>query len=148
MWLVLGVVLVVAVLVGLLLARSRRRAAWARLVEADEQEAAWFARELVPELRRNAGSAERLAGAWSVAGADRVRRLEDSLTAHAATSPDDVGRVRTSTLRDAVREARERLDALAGPLPPASPSAELDAVAAGLEAALARVTPPGRRTAG
>ena len=61
-WVLLVAVMVAAI--GLLVARrSRRRRSWeAELAEATA-ETAWFARELLPDLRR-ATSADELAGIW------------------------------------------------------------------------------------
>ena len=46
---------------------------------AAEDEVAWFARVLIPELRQS-GSAEQVAGGWAV-GSSRVSAVEDRLTA-------------------------------------------------------------------
>jgi hypothetical protein len=99
-----------------------------------------LARDLVPELRRS-GSREQAAGGWAVSSA-RVGTLEDRLTALTATAPDDPALQRATTLRDAVRASRTRLDALATPGTDQSLSTELDAVVTDLESAL-RPPPPG-----
>jgi hypothetical protein len=123
--------------------RARRRAAWdARLTPATA-EVAWFARELVPQLRAAAGSPERLAGAWAVGGAERVRALEDELTALAETAPDDADRAQALALRDAVRDGSGRIGVLTAGAVRADAVTELDAVAARLEAALAGPQPAG-----
>ena len=134
-WWSLGV-LVLAVVVAIpLLVRSRRRKAWDAELASASQEVTWFARVLLPQLQP-AISVDQLTGGWSV-GSGRVSDVQDRLTALAATAGRDADRARATQLRDAVREARERLDRLAaspgaGPLPQ-----ELAAIASSLEAALA-----------
>jgi len=122
-----------------LLVRARRRRAWRADLSAAEDEVAWFARMLVPELRQ-AGSPERVAGGWTVA-ASRVSAVEDRLTALEASAPDDAGRARTRTLRDAVRSSRGRMQELLGSAAPDTLSHGLDAIAAELEAALRAASP-------
>jgi hypothetical protein len=119
-----------------LLVRSRRRGSWHDELAAAEAEATWFARELVPELRGAAASTDRLTGAWSVAGAGRIAAAEDALTALTASAPDDAARSRALALRDAVRDGRRRVEVLTRDGVGANAGAELDAVAAGIEAAL------------
>lgn len=128
--------------------QARRRRAWADGWARTQAEAAWFARQLVPELREASTSPERLAGAWQVGGANRVRALEDELTALVASTPDDRRRADAVSLRDAVRTGRERIDALTAV---GSTSAEeaagkhlaaaLDAVAGLVESALSTTNP-------
>ena len=91
----------------------------------------------MPELRR-AGSGDQAVGGWGVS-AERVRALEDRLTALEATAPDDAGRRQARTLRDAVRAAVVRLEALADPGTGAALSTQLDSVANDLESALRSV---------
>jgi hypothetical protein len=132
-WLLAALVLALAVGIPLLV-RSRRRSAWQAELASTEEEVAWLARDLVPELRRS-GSREQAAGGWAVSSA-RVGTLEDRLTALTATAPDDPALQRATTLRDAVRASRTRLDALATPGTDQSLSTELDAVVTDLESAL------------
>ena len=141
-WLLAAGVLLSALGIPLLV-RARRRRAWTDRFVAAEAEAAWFARQLVPELRKATGSAERLAGAWQVGGAERVGALEDELTALIETAPEDRSQARALTLRDAVRTGRQRVDALtiSTPITVNYAAGELEAVTELVESALAS-TPP------
>ena len=94
----------------------------------------WLTRELLPELRR-AGSREQVAGGWAVSSAP-VGALEDDLTALDATAPDDARPSTARALRDAVRGARVRVEALVVPGSVESTSAVLDGVINDLELAL------------
>ena len=85
-WLLAAALVAAAVAIPLLLTR-RRRDAWRRELSEAEGELAWFARELLPELRR-ATSLEQVAGGWAVAS-NRVTAAEDRLTALETTGPDD-----------------------------------------------------------
>ena len=109
-----------------------------------QAEAAWLTRELVPELRRS-GSREQVAGGWAVSSA-RVRALEDSLTALEATSPDEPSGAQARALRDAVRAARVRVEALVAPGSGLSTSAELAGVSNDLELALRQAGPESHRS--
>jgi hypothetical protein len=125
----------VALAVGIpLLARARRRQAWRSDLGAAESEVAWFARMLIPDLRR-AGSADRIAGGWGVA-ASRVSALEDRLIALEMSAPDDAGRARALDLRDAVRSSRVHLEELVRSGASDTLMRDLDAIAARLESAL------------
>ena len=132
-WLLAALVAGLAIGVPLVL-RSRRRKTWQSDFATAKAEAAWLTRELLPELRR-AGSREQLAGGWAVSSA-RVGALEDDLTALDATAPDDPDRARARALRDAVRAARVRVEALVVPGSVESTSAVLDGVINDLELAL------------
>jgi hypothetical protein len=127
-----------AVIVVPLLVRGRRRRAWTAEYAAAVDEVAWFARALVPELRR-AGSVEQVRGGWAV-GEVRVAAAEDRLTALEAIAHDDADRARVRGLRDVVRASRQRIEGVATYGAPA-PSLELERVAADLEAALAAASP-------
>lgn len=132
-WLVGGIAVVLAA--GLpLLAVLRRRSAWHSSLTEAENDVGWFARELVPDLRR-AGTEERLAGRWAVLSG-RVVAMEDRLTQLEATAPDDADRRRARVLRDAVRAARVRLDDVVSRGSAPELALDLDDVASGLEAAL------------
>jgi hypothetical protein len=133
-WFLGAIVVAVAVIVPLLL-RARRRRVWQDDLAAAEREIAWLARLLVPELRRVA-SPDEAVGAWTVE-VSRVSALEDRLTELAATARDDAGRSRALRLRDAVRTAGRQLEVLVGARQFDTLAYDLDAVAAGLEAALA-----------
>lgn len=132
-WLLAALIVALAVAAPLLL-RARRRRAWQADLEAAEGEIAWFARVLVPELRL-AESLDQAAGGWAV-GSSQVSAIEDRLTALEATAPDDTGRTRARTLRDAVRAARNRLQILLTAGQVDTFQRDLDAVAAELERTL------------
>lgn len=118
-----------------LLRRARRRRTWQADLAMAEDEVAWFAHSLVPDLRR-AASLDQAAGGWAV-GSSRVSALEDRLTALEATAPDDADRGRARTLRDAVRASRNRLGGLIAARDADALLRDLDAVAAELDTALA-----------
>ena len=132
-WLLAALVLASAVAIPLIV-RARRRNAWQRDLGGVEAELAWFARVLLPELRQ-VRSREQVAGGWAV-GEPRVAAAEDRLTALEPTAPDDAGRRRALSLRDASRQARARMAQLAGPDPNDAWVLDLDAIIADLEAAL------------
>ena len=132
-WLLAAVLVAVAVAIPLLL-RARRRRTWQADLAAAEGDVAWFARSLVPDLRRTA-SLDQAAGGWAV-GSSRVSALEDRLTALEATATDDAGRGRARTLRDAVRASRNRLSVLIAAGDAQALQRDLDAVAAELDTAL------------
>jgi hypothetical protein len=132
-WLLAALVAGLAIGVPLVL-RSRRPQAWQSDFATSQAEATWLSRELLPELRR-AASREQVAGGWAVSSA-RVGVLEDNLTALGATAPDDPDGARARALRDAVRDARVRVEALVAPGSDLSTSAVLDAVIDDLEHAL------------
>ena len=106
---------------------------------AAEDEVAWFARVLIPELQQQ-GSAELVAGGWAV-GSSRVSAVEDRLTALEASAPDDAGRTRARTLRDAVRASRARMQELVASAATHTLPQDLAAVATELEAALGAANP-------
>ena len=108
-WWLLIPVLVVAAIVVLLVQRRKRRA-WRDRLAAAEREVAWFARDLVPQLR-GAGSAAGVAGGWSVA-APRVTSLDDQLSRLATTAPGDEDRARVIAVQTAVRTSRDRVAAV------------------------------------
>ena len=132
-WLLAAVLLGAAVAIPLLV-RARRRKAWRRQLAEAEGELGWFARELLPELRR-AMSREQVAGGWAISSA-RVAEAEDRLTVLESTAPDDAGQARARALRDASRLARGRMEDLVAPGPHDTWALDLDAVMADLEAAL------------
>ncbi len=140
-WLLAAVVLGAIVLGALLVARARRRRQWRERLEAAETEAAWLARELLPQLKVT-GSQERVAGGWQI-GVPRVAALEDELTVLEASAPTEEDGVRARALRDAVRAARARVDAIATGGPLDTWSRDVDEAIALLEAALAPAPPPG-----
>ena len=133
-WLLAALAIAAAIAIPLFIRASRRKA-WHTELAAAEAEAAWLARELVPELRRNAGSirpsGRRLVGRRRRARDRRRGRPHRPHGVSLRTTPRSPGR---PTVRDAVRDSRQRLDALAGCRRPGSSlSAELDAIAAVLE---------------
>ena len=139
-WWLLGALLVAGAVSIPLILRARRRNSWLAELSAVEAEVAWFARELIPQVRE-AGSPEAAAGAWRVAGEARIADTEDRLTALEASAPDEASRERALVLRDTVRAGRARMATVvttstAGTLP-----GELDQVAAQLEVALPPAEP-------
>jgi hypothetical protein len=132
-WLLAALVVGSAVAIPLVV-RARRRNAWRQELAEAESELAWFARELLPELRR-AGSHEEMAGGWAV-GRARVAAAEDRLTGLESTAPDDAGRQRARSLRDATRQARTHMERLTGAEPHDTWVLDLDAIIADLEDAL------------
>jgi hypothetical protein len=101
----------VAVAVPLLLAARRRRSSWNTQLTAATGEIVWFAGQLIPQLQQD-GSRDQVAGAWQVTR-DRVTTLEDTLTGLQSTAPNEQEAARSRDLRDAVRDARTRIDAAA-----------------------------------
>jgi hypothetical protein len=101
----------VAVAVPLLLAARRRRSSWNTQLTAATGEIVWFAGQLIPQLQQD-GSRDQVAGAWQVTR-DRVTTLEDTLTGLQSTAPNEQEAARARDLRDAVRDARTRIDAAA-----------------------------------
>ena len=142
-WLLAALVAGLAIGVPLVL-RSRRQKTWQADLAAAKGEAAWLTRELLPELRRSV-SREQVAGGWAVSSA-RVRALEDRLTALEATSPDEPAGAQPRALRDAVRAARVRVEALVAPGSSLSTSSELAGVSNDLEGALQRLEPASHRS--
>jgi hypothetical protein len=138
-WLIGAVVLAVAVTVAVLMRRRGRRRAWAEQLSAAAAEAAWFARELIPQLGRSP-SVQQMLGGWQIS-AGRVTALEDRLTTLEAEAVDETGRGRARALRDAVRGARTHLDALTSAWDMSAAMNHLRAAAAELEATLASVGP-------
>ncbi len=86
-WLLAGLGLLGAALATILVVRGRRRQAWDADLQEAEQEARWFAQELLPGLEQ-AGSADEVAGGWRVA-AGRVTLIEDRLTGMSSAAPDE-----------------------------------------------------------
>jgi hypothetical protein len=134
-----GLLLAAAVATPLLL-RAHRRRVWRADFATAEQEVAWFARVLVPELGQS-GSLDQVEGGWTV-GANRITAVEDRLTALEASAPNDATRTETGNLRDAVRSSRGRVEELLQSAHPAAISPTLNEVAAELEAALASLNQP------
>jgi hypothetical protein len=108
--LVAGLLFAAAVLGGVLMARARRRRRWKERLHSAEAEVAWFARELLPQLRA-AGTLERAAGGWQVSR-PRVIALDDQLTVLEASAKADGDANRALALRDAARQATARIDGL------------------------------------
>jgi hypothetical protein len=112
-WVALAL-LVVAMAVGTrLLVRAHQRRTWLTRLRTTTAEVEWFARELIPQLRRS-GSVERVAGGWQVAGR-RVAAAEDQLTVLESSAHSEQDSASARRLRDAVRSAREKLGTLSGP---------------------------------
>ena len=138
-WVAAAVVLGCLVAVPLVV-RGRRRAAWQRGLERQESEVEWFARDLLRELRL-AGSHEEMAGGWAVSQT-RITAAEDELTLLESTAPDEAGRTRARSLRDALRSARARMQRLAAPGPHDTWALDLDALMIELEGTLRPTAPP------
>jgi hypothetical protein len=136
-WWALAGLLIAAAMATPLLLRRHRRQVWRSDFATAEQEVAWFARVLAPELSQS-GSLDQVDGGWTV-GANRVAAVEDRLTALEASAPDDATRTGTRTLRDAVRVSRGRVEELLQFGDPEAISPTLNEVAAELEAALGSV---------
>ena len=94
-----------------------------------------------------AARVEQVAGGWAV-GRTRVTAAEDRLTVLESTAPDDIGRERARSLRDAVRRADAGMAQLTGPGPHDEWALDLDAIIDDLEHALrpAPSTDAGRAT--
>ena len=132
-WALAGLLLAAAVATPLLV-RSHRRRVWRADFATAEQEVAWFARVLVPELGQS-GSLDQVGGGWTV-GANRIFAVEDRLTVLEGSAPDDASRAGTRILRDAVRGSRGRVEELLQSGDPTAISPTLNEVAARLETAL------------
>ena len=140
-WWLLAAAALAALVAGVLVPRSRRRAAWTADLTAAEAEAGWFARELLPQLQRTSTS-DALAGGWQVA-AGRVTSLEDRLTGLESSAPDDTQASRPRQLRDAVRAARSGVERLIAAGDMGSSAAQLGSIAAQLAASLPPIGPGG-----
>ena len=105
-WVALVLLVVLAMLGTWLMLRSRRRRVWSTRLQVAEAEVAWFARDLIPQLRASA-SAEQVAGGWQVAR-PRIASAEDQLTVLESSAPGEQETERARLLRDAVRSARLR----------------------------------------
>ena len=141
-WVAAAVVLGCLVAVPLVV-RGRRRASWQRELERQEAEVEWFARDLLRELRL-AGSHEEMAGGWAVSQ-KRVAAAEDELTVLESTAPDEAGRTRARSLRDALRDARARMQRLVSPGQHDTWALDLDTLMIDLQGTLrpaATPTPP------
>ena len=139
LWVLLALAVVAIVLTIVLVVRARRRGAWREQYDEAAAELAWIARTLLPQLRA-AGSLDRMAGGWGVES-PRVAAVEDRLTVleSSARNEEDGGRARV--LRDAVRDARSRMDFLASPGPHEEWALDVDDVIARLESALSPQPP-------
>jgi len=114
---------------------------WLADLSACQAEVAWFARVLIPQVR-GAGSPEAAAGAWRVAGEERVTEVEDRLTALEALAPDEAASGRALVLRDAVRAARARMATVVTTSTEQTLARDLEEVAAQLEVVLPPAEPP------
>jgi hypothetical protein len=124
-----------------LLVRRHRRQVWRADFATAEQEVAWFARVLIPELGQS-GSLDQVEGGWTV-GSDRIAAAEDQLTALEASAPDEITQAETRTLRDAVRASRGRVEEMLQSGDPEAISPTLNEVAVELETALRTVDQAG-----
>lgn len=133
-WLVAAVAVGLIVLAVVLVSRRRRRR-WRERLQPAEAEVAWLARELLPQLVAT-GALERVAGGWQV-GLPRVVALEDQLTVLEASAPTEADGARARVLRDAVRTARAKTEAVTAGGPDDVWALGLDEAIALLEAVLA-----------
>lgn len=140
-WVAVAFLAVAATIGTWLLVRARRRQNWHTSLRDAQAEVAWFARDLVPQLRTS-GSVDQVVGGWHVA-VPRVASAEDQLTALSSSAPSQEDAVRALQLRDAIRSAREKLETLSGPGRHDEWGLDLDEVEAALEAVLEPVDGPG-----
>jgi len=138
-WLIGAIVLAVIIVSAFLILRNNRKQAWADRLSSSEADVAWFARELIPQLSQ-APSVQQIAGGWRISFG-RIVAAEDRLTSLESTATDEIDRGQARILRDAVRSARARLDALAVVGDMGTAMSQLQAAAGELEAALAAVGP-------
>ena len=138
-WWLLGALLLGTAIAVPLIVRSRRRAAWRRDLAEAEGEIAWFARELLQDLRRS-HSWEEVSGGWTV-GQARVVATEDRLAALEPSAPEEADRARARELLDASRQARAGMQSLTGPGPHDTWMLDLDAIVDDLEHVLTRHDP-------
>jgi predicted nuclease with TOPRIM domain len=85
-----------------------------------------------------------MAGGWAVSQG-RVAAAEDGLTVLESTAPDDAGEARARALRDAVRDARARMQRLVAPGQHDTWALDLDTLMIDLQSTLrpaATPTPP------
>ena len=145
-WLIGAIVLAVIIVSAFLIRRNNRKQAWADRLSSSEADVAWFARELIPQLSQ-APSVQQIAGGWRISSG-RIVAAEDRLTSLESTATDEIDRGQARILRDAVRSARARLDALAVVGDMGTAMSQLQAAAGELEAALAAVGPATQGAAG
>ncbi|WP_406829872.1 hypothetical protein ABEG17_12790 [Pedococcus sp. KACC 23699] len=138
-WLLVGLLVVAAAVATWLVVRARRRRQWLTRLAAAEAEVAWFARELVPQLRTSRTVGE-VVGGWHIS-APRAASAEDQLTVLSSSAANQEDAARAQQLRDATRAASHRLEALAGPGSHDQWALDLDGVEAILVAALGPSTP-------
>ena len=138
-WLIGAIVLAVVIVSAFLIRRNNRKQAWADRLASSEADVAWFARELIPQLSQ-APSVQQIAGGWRISSG-RIVAAEDRWTSLESTATDEIDRGQARILRDAVRSARARLDALAVVGDMGTAMSQLQAAAGELEAALAAVGP-------
>lgn len=134
-----ALVLIGAVLTAFLLRRRNRQRAWQEQFEAAMTDAAWFARDLIPQLER-APTPDQMAGGWRMEGA-RVVAAEDRLTGLVSATKTETDASRARVLRDAVRNARGRLDDLGAATDALTAGVALRSAVADVETALASVDP-------
>lgn len=137
-WMLAAIVVALAIAIPVIVV-SRRRGDWASAFGSATEETEWFARTLIAQLQQEP-SIEQVAGGWRIARA-RVVAAEDSLTGLVSTAPGEAEAARARTLRDAVRNSKDRLDSLVQPDGSAATSAELATAASTLEGALTAISP-------
>ena len=133
-WLIASVVLAAVVSIPLIV-RSERRKSWRSDLADAEEEVAWFARVLVPNLRQS-GSLDQLAAGWA-ASTGRVGALADRLTSLESSARDDEAKARARNLHDAVASSRDQVQQLLVSGTPDALPRILGLVSSQLESALA-----------
>jgi len=135
-WWLVGLLVAGAALTWFLVSRARRRSALRAELHVAEAEVAWLARDLLPRMR-STGSLQQALGAWEVTR-ERAAAAEDRLTVLVSSLQEPADVERATTLRDAVRDATQRIGQLSSLGPDDTWVLDLDEVIAGLETALAR----------
>ena len=140
MWWLLAAVVLLLVLAGVLLVRRHnRRRAWTQALAAATEQAAWFARALIPSLGQ-ASSLQQMARTWQASSA-RVTSIEQQLTALESTAVGHDRGTQARLLRDAVRSARVRLETLLSSSDASAVRTALATSASEIETALAAIPP-------
>jgi hypothetical protein len=134
-WLLIAALVLGAAISIPLIVRSERRKAWRADLAGAEEEVAWLARALVPNLAQ-AGSLDQVAAGWAAASG-RVSALADRLTSLESAARDDEGRARARNLHHAVTSSRDEVQQLLVSGSPDSLPRILGLVSSQLESALA-----------
>jgi hypothetical protein len=133
-WWLLAAVAVALVVLAVVLVVRRRRRRWQERMRSAEAEVVWLARELLPQLVTS-GALERVVGGWQVAS-PRVVALEDQLTVLESSARTEVDGARARAVRDAVRDARAKVEGITTGGPQDLWALSLDEAIARLESVL------------